>query len=197
MEKIMQFEGFGKIGRLNKPCTITEKIDGTNAQICFGEEGEVLVGSRKRWIYPEGTNEKKGCDNYNFAQWVEENREKLFEYLGPGRYYGEWAGSGIQRNYGMSEKRFYLFNTFAFDTVLNPISKVLRKAGLDVVPKIYEGDFHFSVIEEAMARLKGNGSFIADFMNPEGIIIYHYGMRAYSKMTFHADKGKWTTKGRE
>lgn len=185
------FEEFSKIGRFNKLCTITEKIDGTNAQIYFDEKGHVLVGSRKRWIYPEGTDGKRGCDNYGFARWVEEDKEQLFDYLGPGRHRGEWAGAGIQRNYGMSEKRFYLFNTFAFDVVLNRIPEALYRAGLDVVPMIYEGDFNFSAIEKTMTKLRINGSFIADFMNPEGIIIYHHGMRTYAKITFDFDKGKW------
>jgi hypothetical protein len=29
----LEFDGFGKIARLNRDCTITEKIDGTNANI--------------------------------------------------------------------------------------------------------------------------------------------------------------------
>jgi len=188
----MIFEKFDKIGRLNKPCTITEKIDGTNAQIYFDEFGNVLVGSRKRQIFPNGTNGKKGCDNFGFALWVESNKEALFEYLGAGRHFGEWACAGIGRRYGMSMKRFYLFNTFRFGTTENPIPKDVFEAGLDVVPIIYEGDFNSSAVENAMSKLKENGSAIADFMNPEGIIVYHHGLRTYAKVTFEFDNGKWS-----
>lgn len=59
MSKLI-FKPFEKLGRMKRGCTITEKIDGTNAQICFGEDGDILVGSRKRQIWPE--NWKKTCD---------------------------------------------------------------------------------------------------------------------------------------
>jgi len=54
----LTFEPFQKISRLKRNCTITEKIDGTNSQIVFDLNGDVLVGSRKREIWPEGTENK-------------------------------------------------------------------------------------------------------------------------------------------
>lgn len=48
-----QFEAFPKIPRLSRYCVITEKIDGTNAQIYIGDNGEFAAGSRTRWITPE------------------------------------------------------------------------------------------------------------------------------------------------
>ena len=39
----MEFIKFEKIARLNREIIITEKIDGTNAQICITEDGEFLV----------------------------------------------------------------------------------------------------------------------------------------------------------
>ena len=70
----MDFIKFPKIFRVSRPCVITEKIDGTNAQICITEEGEFLVGSRTRWITPED-------DNYGFARWANENKEELLRLL--------------------------------------------------------------------------------------------------------------------
>lgn len=190
----LEFEKFGKIGRLNKTCTITEKIDGTNAQIFFDEFGNFLVGSRKREIFPNGTEGKpKGCDNHGFAQWVYENHEDLFEYLGEGRHFGEWAGRGIQKRYkNLEEKRFYLFNTFRFGTNENPISDELSFIGLDVVPILYEGDFNSDTVEQVMSELKECGSWIDDSDNPEGVIVYHHGLRVYGKVTFDFDEGKWS-----
>ena len=33
-------------------------------------------------------------------------------FLVPGRHFGEWWGSGIQRGYGLDEKTFSLFNAY-------------------------------------------------------------------------------------
>jgi hypothetical protein len=97
-----EFEAFPKIARLSREIVITEKIDGTNAQIYItktpvGEtdasKWELRVGSRSRWITPED-------DNHGFAKWVFMHMEELIEGLGEGRHYGEWWGSGVQRGYG-------------------------------------------------------------------------------------------------
>src|SRR5438105_3732245 len=96
------FEEFPKIARLSRDCIVTEKIDGTNAQIFITEDGTIHFGSRSRWITPEN-------DNYGFARWATEHKEDLLK-LGPGRHFGEWWGCGIQRGYGLKEKRFSLFN---------------------------------------------------------------------------------------
>src|SRR5690349_11912868 len=99
----MEFEAFNKIARLSRNCTITEKIDGTNACIAISDDGkDFFIGSRSRWITPED-------DNFGFARWATEHREELL-LLGPGRHWGEWWGAGIQRRYGVPEKRFSLFN---------------------------------------------------------------------------------------
>src|SRR5512133_2019075 len=100
-----EFQSFGKISRLSRDMVITEKIDGTNGCIYIGEDGEFLVGSRTRWITPE-------CDNHGFARWAYDHKDELVLGLGPGRHYGEWWGSGIQRGYDLpkGEKRFSLFN---------------------------------------------------------------------------------------
>ena len=99
---LIKFEPFSKIPRLTRKCIITEKIDGTNAQIYIGEQGEFYIGSRKKWILPED-------DNYGFARWALENKEELLK-LGVGAHFGEWWGQGIQRKYNMDKKVFSLFN---------------------------------------------------------------------------------------
>jgi hypothetical protein len=104
IQKPVPFESFPKIGRLSRNCTITEKIDGTNAQIYIGEDGEFLTGSRNRWVTPGKQ------DNYGFSRWAHEHKDELMT-LGPGRHFGEWWGLGIQRGYGLQEKRFSLFAT--------------------------------------------------------------------------------------
>src|SRR3990167_7674265 len=104
METEIKFEEFPKLPRLSREIIITEKIDGTNAQLLITESGEMLIGSRTRWITAQD-------DNRGFARWVEGNKQELLK-LGAGRHFGEWWGSGIQRGYGLQkgEKRFSLFN---------------------------------------------------------------------------------------
>jgi hypothetical protein len=189
------FEKFEKIGRLKRTCTITEKIDGTNAQICFNKYGVLLVGSSKREIWPEGTLGKpKGCDNAGFAKWVYENYEALFGFLGEGRHFGEWCGGNIQRGYGLKEKKFALFNTARFGIGKQEIPGALTFAGLTVVPIIYEGEFTTDVVDCAMEDLLVQGSFFAKgFMNPEGVVVYHHAIRKMFKVTYEHDgtgKGK-------
>ena len=41
----LEFEKFASIKRLSREMVVTEKIDGTNAQICISETDEFLVGS--------------------------------------------------------------------------------------------------------------------------------------------------------
>jgi hypothetical protein len=123
----VEFRPFPKLARLNREIVITEKLDGTNAQVYivdsmdpFSDENSLAVakrpvpdgfgrwelmfaGSRTRWITPE-------ADNMGFARWVKDHAEELFQ-LGPGQHFGEWWGGKVQRGYGLIEKRFSLFNT--------------------------------------------------------------------------------------
>jgi len=173
----MEFEKFPKMGRLSRTCLITEKIDGTNAQVAFDEEGNMFVGSRKRWITPED-------DNYGFAAWCHENIEQL-RLLGPGRHFGEWWGSGIQRRYGMQEKVFSLFNTTRWK---NGCPECCR-----TVPVMYHGLFSSTAVDDAIHRLIEEGSLAAPgFMNPEGVVVYHQAAGVGFKKTVKNDeKSKW------
>ena len=185
------FEPFPKIPRLKRPCVITEKVDGTNAQLCFDDDGNLLVGSRKRQIWPEGTPDKpKGCDNFAFAQWAYSHKDELFSFLGAGRHYGEWAGLGIQRGYGLDHKRFFLFNAGRFGPGRQEIPESLRAVGLDVVPVLYNGDFDTGAVDTVMANLRG-ASLVNGYPDPEGIIVYLTASRELYKVTYEMDDGKW------
>lgn len=175
MEKLTslaEFEGFGKIPRYSRGIVISEKIDGTNAQITITEDGQFLTGSRNRWVTPED-------DNFGFSRWANENKEELMQ-LGVGRHFGEWYGKGIQRGYGLPDKRFALFNVGRWD---NPS----RPACCGIVPLIAVGLFNDTVINEAIEKLKANGSFAAPFMDPEGIVIYHKASNMLFKKTCVGD----------
>ena len=176
----MEFIEFSKIARLSRKCTITEKIDGTNASIFIGENGEFLVGSRSRWITPEE-------DNYGFAKWALTNKEELLK-LGVGHHFGEWWGIGIQRGYCNPQKTFSLFNTKKWFN--NP---ELPKCCL-VVPVLYEGIFDTGVVQSCIDGLKMNGSkAFPTYPHPEGVVIWHKAAQIYFKKTIEKDdewKGK-------
>jgi hypothetical protein len=183
------FEEFTKIARLSRACVVTEKIDGTNAQVCVLEDGRVLAGSRNRWITPD-------ADNFGFARWVAEHEAELRDGLGVGRHYGEWWGSGIQRGYGLvkGEKRFSLFNVARWlDTRSNeqPVSEKQSYAPpcCHVVPTLYAGMFDTHMVSDMIHRLAIGGSIAAPgFMDPEGVVVWHDAARVLFKKTLMKDE---------
>lgn len=179
------FVSFPKLYRLKGPVIVTEKLDGTNAQIWIGDNGEFKVGSRTRWITPQK-------DNFGFARWAYDNQEALIATLGAGKHYGEWWGSGIQRGYGQKVKIFSLFNTSRWD------KQYLLDSGIkhiDVVPILHTGAFDIAEFDRVLANLKVSGSIAAPgFMNPEGIVIYDTQSGVGFKRTYDYDE---TGKGKE
>lgn len=169
------FEKFGKIARLNCEIVITEKIDGTNGQICISEAGDIIAGSRNRWLHPDQ-------DNHGFAKWVQANKQELLK-LGPGRHFGEWYGQGIQRNYGLKEKRFMLFNVAKWaDPNVRPIC-------CEVATELYRGPFTQTAVDYNIAQLKTEGSLhIPGFLKPEGIVIFHTHSGHLYKVTCENDE---------
>lgn len=194
MSDPIEFRAWPKTPRLMRQAWITEKIDGTNGCVVIREHAfgghvdgvptgtrlvlgpdsdddlpdhEYLVAaqSRKRLITPDD-------DNHGFARWVHANADELVNVLGPGYHYGEWWGRGIQRGYGMDYKKFSLFNTrrwwFNFPEH-DPVG-----GELDVVPVLDVGDWSTEAINEALDRLRREGSAASPgYMRPEGICIYH------------------------
>lgn len=181
----MEFQEFSKMARWSRNIVVTEKIDGTNACVCIGEDGEFLTGSRNRWITPDD-------DNFGFSRWAHEHRDELMA-LGPGRHFGEWWGAGIQRRYDLTEKRFSLFNVGrwydASATEDERAGKTLAPACCHVVPVLIEGPNDQRAIEAVIQLLRENGSSAAPgFMKPEGIVIYHCASRTLYKKTLEKDE---------
>ncbi len=203
---MFEFQEWPKIPRYKRQVFVTEKIDGKNSQIAIFEiDAEkfpallevaaankpvvvlldkkpmltvIFAGSRTRWLQPEGVG-PKGCDESGFAAWVLANRTELMK-LGPGRHYGEWWGAGIGRRYGLTEKRFSLFNTGRWGEHNPP------PACCSVVPILYRGTP--DGIDAAVSNLRLQGSRAAPgFMKPEGVIVYHADSRQYYKITLDND----------
>lgn len=171
----LEFKPFDKIPRQRRLAVLSEKIDGTNALIAISDDLSVVkAGSRSRWITPED-------DNMGFAKWVKANEEDL-RGLGPGFHYGEWWGAGIQRRYGLSEKRFSLFNTARWTDDVRPKC-------CHVVPVIAEGVLSDALIDSALDKLRSGGSIAAPgFMKPEGIVIYHTATGGLTKVLLEGDE---------
>lgn len=190
----MEFTGFPKMARLSREVIVTEKIDGTNAQVFISPDGQqLLAGSRTRWITPQD-------DNHGFAAWVEAHRDELLT-LGPGRHFGEWWGAGIQRRYGLSEKRFSLFNVQRWalygtdpqriataDPRIEKWQDVLP-ACCGLVPVLYRGPFRTAAIETALDGLIAEGSAAAPgFRKPEGLVVFHTAANVGFKKTIEKDE---------
>lgn len=195
MEKNLEFQGFPKMARLSREISITEKIDGTNAQILVTEDGDLLAGSRTRWITPD-------IDNHGFAKWVERNKSELLK-LGTGKHFGEWWGSGINRGYGLKsgEKRFSLFNVGRWALYGTEPKRIITADGLSkkyqevlpevcgLVPELYRGNFDTQKINGVLEILKVNGSVASKgFMKPEGIIVFHVAGNVGFKKTIEKDE---------
>ena len=204
-----EFQAFQKIPRLSRGCIITEKIDGTNAQMFIdfvGERGAgklalvnndpnsplfVRAGSRTRWLTPDN-------DNFGFAGWVYDHADEL-ALLGPGRHFGEWWGKGIQRGYGLSERRFSLFNVSRWiDTNMStcpegyilPLDAAPAPVCCHVVPVLYQGPFSVAAADAQIAHLQCNGSIAAPgFMKPEGVVVFHEASGHLYKKTCEHDGG--------
>lgn len=198
----MEFREMPKMARLSREVVITEKLDGTNASVAIHNNAEVgdvapavcsvliegtqhwvFAGSRTRWVTP-GAN-----DNYGWATWVKENADELAK-LGPGHHFGEWWGKGIQRGYGLTEKRFSLFNTMRWDSPEQ--LERLVPVGIHVVPVLYRGPMKET--QPYIDDLKAGGSWASmGYMDPEGIVVYHMATRTMFKQTIDKDdepKGK-------
>jgi len=170
---VSDFVEFPKMPRLSRECIVTEKLDGTNAQVFITDDGQIRFGSRSRWITPED-------DNHGFACWATDNKEQLLK-LGPGRHFGEWWGQGIQRGYELKEKRFSLFNVSRWSDE--------RPACCHVVPTLFRGQFETAAVEACLSGLRVCGSAAAPgYMKPEGVIVFHVAGNFGMKKTLEKDE---------
>jgi len=205
------FIEFPKMARWSRSIIVTEKIDGTNGQIHIRpvEDGSsfedgidtiisiddvphyIRAGSRNRWL-----GHGKQLDNFGFAAWVTKNCNDLAS-LGAGRHFGEWWGAGIQRCYGLEERRFSLFNVSRwYDRYVNPEFDAVSHSELApaprccrVVPVLISGPNEQRAIDFALAKLRDEGSVAAPgFMKPEGIIVWHSAANIGFKKTIDNDE---------
>lgn len=210
----MEFKEWPKIPRLSKEHVyITEKIDGTNSAIRVrpfdpaanytnmpvitvgnGDHDmwDVWVQSRKRLLEPT-----KAGDNFGFARWVVDNAKALVEILGPGDHYGEWWGQGIQRGYGLKEKRFSLFNAPRWVENIKVAPGSTEVHNLCTVPLLYSGTFDGAPINGLRTSLRAKGSAAVEHaFNAEGMVVFLRELNAsYKVLLENDDLYKWQTEG--
>jgi hypothetical protein len=208
------YPAFGKVPRLFRDVTITEKIDGTNGLISIeefpwgtfanpeirpinGQKTAVSVATGPdgfplyEYTVRAGSRNRwisPESDNAGFSRWVLSNRARLANLLGPGNHYGEWWGQGIQRGYGKTQKNFSLFNTRRWAPVVGEHG-LEGFESLRVVPTLAEGPFSTFLVEQALAELEVKGSQASPlFMKPEGVIVYHHASNHLYKATLERDE---------
>lgn len=168
---LTQHRKYPKIHRAeNINCILSEKLDGTNGVIYIGEDRKTIkAGSRNQWI----TSQK---DNFGFAKFVYDNRQDLLK-MGPGYHYGEWVGPGINRNYDLQERKFYLF----------PSGKIeARPECCHSIPIEATCTFEslFVVTDFIRQDLVERGSFLNPAYQAEGIVIYLRELGKHIKIIF-------------
>jgi hypothetical protein len=168
----------------NASFMITEEIDGTRSCVCISRlppdveapEGVLSVevdgvrwvlrpASPLRWLSIER-------DNFGFAAWVYTRAEQLTR-LGPGWHRGEWYGQGIQRTYGLADRRWALFDA---ERWTKPPPGLAGE--VEVVPVLarVKGPQLADATARALHRLDESGSLAVPGQRAEGILISPVGM---------------------
>jgi hypothetical protein len=189
---------------------VTEKLDGSNSAIrirpfdydsdktqavdaCVEVDDSlytIWAQSRKRFLQIGKAN-----DNFGFASWVFVNSEELIRVLGPGDHFGEWWGQGIQRGYGLSEKRFSLFNAPRWVELIKPTEATTEIPNLYTVPMLYAGQFYDLNVNEIRQDLIDNGSKAMPGFKSEGMVVYLREVNAsYKVLLENDDIHKWESK---
>ena len=164
-----EFVPFPKIARLDSTCTVTEKIDGTNACVIVTADGEVLAQSRSRIITPTD-------DNYGFARWVKENRRFLVSAKATTSASGGGRASSASTAKSASVSRC---------STCRWADGCGRPFCCDVVPTLLVGEFRSIDFARVEHDLRAGGSVAAPgFMKPEGFVVYHHRLNAYLKHPF-------------
>lgn len=214
--RLFEFRAWPKTTRYFRDIVVSEKLDGTNGALHIADvtdsdwhadDSVIALAEVNGRVFAVGAQSRNriinlAADNQGFARWVLDNVSTLVEDLGPGLHYGEFWGQGIGRKYGLTEKRFSLFNpSFGFGEYFHPSPSPdgtyqIKTPGLTTVPVLYSGPHSTEAIRRTLADLRDFGSLAAPgFMRPEGVVIYHtHAHKIIGKVTLDSqDAGKWET----
>lgn len=202
----MEYKGYQHIERLGTSevegildgeCWVYPKVDGTNGQ-AYCLDGQIYVGSRKRFITPEDDN--AGCAKAILAN--ENICNYLKDHVGHHLFF-EWLVPHTIKNYEVDAwRKPYVFDV-AVETegsfVYLPYevyAPLLKSYGITVIEPM---DHLFNpTTEQLMALLENNHYLMQGDEIGEGIVIKNYGYRnRYGRQTwakivraeFHKKKG--------
>lgn len=168
-------------------CYIFPKLDGTNASVWLGPDGEVQAGSRNRSL-----SEEK--DNAGFCSWAKSD-PKIRSYLKDHpthRLYGEWLVPHSLKTYeDKAWRQFYVFDVTNETIELeglhipyNIYSEVLEKYGInciDPIATIENGSYEsfIKLLEKNTFLIKDGEGF------GEGVVIKNYEFKnRYGRQTW-------------
>jgi len=173
----MQFKEYSKIqalhkeecdGILNGVCYIQEKVDGANASIWLGEDGQIHCGSRSQDV----TLSDSGFNG--FVPWVKshEGIKQFFVDHPTKRLCGEWL---VRHTIGYNElsyKKFYLFDVMLEDGSFMEYDEWVQLAIKYDIPRVEL----FAVLEnptlEDIKKIAGK-SVLGE--KGEGVVIKNHG----------------------
>lgn len=156
-------------------CYVFPKIDGTNASVWLGDDGQIKAGSRTRELSRES-------DNAGFYTYVQTSEKLLgfFSKYPVVRLYGEWLVPHSLKTYEDSAwRKFYIFDTCREDGILIPYDEYLpmiQEFGLDYIPALKI--FTNASVDDFRAYLEVNKFLIQENQGiGEGIVIKNYAYR--------------------
>lgn len=182
----MEFKKYQKIRRYGEKqnegievgeCYVFPKIDGTNASIWLGDDGEICGGSRNRQVSLDK-------DNQGFYEWLieQDNIKKLFNDFPDIRLYGEWLVPHSLKAYRDDVwENFWCFDVMRDGEYLHydEYKPLLQDYNVDYVPplaKVKDGDY-----ENFVHYLDKNDFLLKDEYDHsgEGIVLKNYDYENY------------------
>lgn len=184
---------------------VKPKLHGTNASIVIKPNGEVYAQSRKNVITPEN-------DNAGFARWVESLDINTNLAHSTWIIYGEWAGTGIQKNDAVTQIGKKAFFPICMRVIKNDgteevdhkpvfIEKILEVVGIDghpdihVIPIMAELDISFSGDSEHLQAVENTiNALVAQFEEIDPYINDLFGVEAPGEgVVVYPDVTDWDT----
>lgn len=147
----------------------TEKVDGTNCQICWDGHNIQINGRTERSVMPEN------LDKYFKETFLTSEMEYVFEQIFEDKevvIYGEGYGAKIQQgggNYIPNAVSFIVFDILIDGIWLKRenVEDICKRLNLDIVPLVFKG-----TIDEAKEYIASHpNSILSDKHEMEGIVI--------------------------
>ncbi len=215
MNENTDFAEFRKIARLNRDCVITEKIDGTNAQVLLYESNTADPMALMSWTavpLPDDVPDGWLGDGQGDAHTVTVpqpivhlragSRTRWITPENDNHGFARWAKEnaddlfklGLGRHYGewwgQGIQRKYGLKTKRYSLFnTNKWNGTNIPLCCDVVPVLFAGRFTTEAVEACVNALRLQGSQVAPgFMKAEGVVVYHTHANQYFKVTLEHDE---------